>query len=337
MPTSSIDMPTPVLNLVDLVPHSLAKAGGQVIADLRKAWARELALMAAEKDAFIARLEKENADIRAAWLDALKELRSLAAESVASVKDGAPGPEGPPGPPGEPGKKGEPGEPGIGIASMERDGARLIFTLDDERRFDVGELPAGDKGDPGRDGIGVKDLMIDRDGVLIVTRDDGSMHRVGVVIGRDGIDGKNGEPGRDGRDGLSAEDFTAKSEDGGRFIALIGYRDGVPLKEFRIKTATPVFRGIWKDGEEYSEGDEVVLGGNTHIAIRDNPGRPHDADGWQLKQKRASDGASAYDIALREGFKGTRAQWLESLRGPPGRQGERGRDLTQLLPDGTKY
>ncbi|HAW75165.1 MAG TPA: hypothetical protein DCW74_05430 [Alteromonas australica] len=39
------------------------------------------------------------------------------------------------------------------------------------------------------------------------------------------------------------------------------------------------------------------------------------------------DGKSAYDIAVEEGFNGTKGEWLESLVGEKGRQGDKGDDL----------
>ena len=39
-----------------------------------------------------------------------------------------------------------------------------------------------------------------------------------------------------------------------------------------------------------------------------------------------ADGASAYEIAVKNGFVGTESEWLESLKGEPGKDGEPGRD-----------
>ena len=37
---------------------------------------------------------------------------------------------------------------------------------------------------------------------------------------------------------------------------------------------------------------------------------------------------SAYDLAVKNGFKGTQAEWLESLHGSDGKDGEDGKDVT---------
>src|SRR3546814_5379608 len=47
----------------------------------------------------------------------------------------------------------------------------------------VAALPAPEKGDKG---LGVKDLLIDREGQLVATFDDGSTKALGRVVGKDG-------------------------------------------------------------------------------------------------------------------------------------------------------
>jgi hypothetical protein len=43
-----------------------------------------------------------------------------------------------------------------------------------------------------------------------------------------------------------------------------------------------------------------------------------------LRGRDGFDGASAYELALAMGFKGSAEQWLASLRGPAGEKGDRG-------------
>lgn len=57
----------------------------------------------------------------------------------------------------------------------------------------------------GSDGVGVTGAMIDRGGVLILTLSDGSTHKPGVVVGRDGEPGAPGKDGEDGKDGKRGE------------------------------------------------------------------------------------------------------------------------------------
>lgn len=43
-----------------------------------------------------------------------------------------------------------------------------------------------------------------------------------------------------------------------------------------------------------------------------------------LRGENGENGASAYEVAVKNGFSGTEAEWLESLKGDPGIQGEPG-------------
>lgn len=89
-------------------PEGLRAALGQVIADQRREWQREAAVMAANYRAATAEMRAEVVALR-------QQIETMVAERLAAVRDGvdgAPGPEGPPGPAGEPGPVGERGEPG---------------------------------------------------------------------------------------------------------------------------------------------------------------------------------------------------------------------------------
>lgn len=89
-------------------PEGLRAALGQVIADQRREWQREAAVMAANYRAATAEMRAEVVALR-------QQIETMVAERLAAVRDGvdgAPGPEGPPGPAGEPGPVGERCEPG---------------------------------------------------------------------------------------------------------------------------------------------------------------------------------------------------------------------------------
>jgi hypothetical protein len=58
----------------------------------------------------------------------------------------------------------------------------------------------------GKDGVGLAAARIDRDHELIVTTSNGTIHALGVVVGKDGVDGKDGLPGASGRDGIDGKD-----------------------------------------------------------------------------------------------------------------------------------
>lgn len=158
------------------------------------------------------------------------------------------------------------------------------------------EVLKGDPGEPGKDGEngadgkdgadgrGVKELLIDRDGNLVASMDDGEMKSLGPVIGKDG------EPGKDGRDGFGFDDMDACVLDDDRTIEL-SFRRGEDEKAFTFKWPTVIDRGVWKDGGDYVRGDGVSWGGSFWIAQADEPGKPDTKDsGWRLAVKKGRDG-----------------------------------------------
>jgi len=117
------------------------------------------------------------------------------------------------GPQGEKGEKGEPGENGSnGLA--------------------------GADGKDGKDGRGVKDLLIDREGQLVATMDDGEMKKLGPILGKDGTDGTNGRDGQDAECLVEEDEMlisaTLRKELGSNLIQL---SDPIP---FETKTQPPV-------------------------------------------------------------------------------------------------
>lgn len=163
------------------------------------------------------------------------------------------------GPPGEKGEKGDAGEPG----KDGRDGA---------------------DGQNGSDGRGVKDLLIDRDGNLIASMDDGEMKSLGPVCGKDGQDGAPG------KDGFGFEDMDACVLDDDRTIEL-SFRRGDEEKCFTFKWPVPVDRGVFKASEAYEAGDAVTWGGSLWIAQRATNAKPDTPEsGWRLAVKKGRDG-----------------------------------------------
>jgi hypothetical protein len=163
------------------------------------------------------------------------------------------------GPPGEKGDKGDAGEAG-------RDGA---------------------DGQNGSDGRGVKDLLIDRDGQLIATMDDGEMKTLGPIIGKDG------EPGKDGRDGFKLEDFDVRVLDDDRTVEL-AFKSETHEHIATLKWPTVIDRGVYKAGETYQAGDGVTWGGSFWIAQKETAAKPDTAEsGFRLAVKRGRDGKDA--------------------------------------------
>src|SRR5262245_53545631 len=92
--------------------NELHDALGQIIADERRQWQRELALIEARASAVIAELRAQNLELRAAFEAKLVEFSAKVAERLALVRDGKDGEHGEKGEPGEQGARGDVGEPG---------------------------------------------------------------------------------------------------------------------------------------------------------------------------------------------------------------------------------
>jgi hypothetical protein len=179
---------------------------------------------------------------------------------------------------------------------------------------------------------------IDRAGDLYFSRSDGSIFKVGHVVGADADPAKIAETvkkaladavekiplpkdGKDGKDGFSLTDFYVR-QDGVRALT-IGFGSGENKKEFPVKLACPLYRGVWREEcGPYEIGDVVTHEGSTWIALDETKAKPGTAESlWQLAVKRGRDG--------REG--------KEGKQGQSGKDGRDGRDLTQMGPDGRKW
>lgn len=111
----------------------------------------------------------------------------------------------------------------------------------------------------------------------------------------------------------------------GRTVGLsICYTDGSVVDK-TARSASMLYRGIWKDGELYERGDVTTRNGCSWVLIADkqagSPGEPNVETGWALAVKAGRDG--------RDGAKGE--------KGDRGAEGRAGKDLTQLGPDGSKW
>lgn len=152
--------------------------------------------------------------------------------------------------------KGDPGEPG-------KDGSD------------------GNPGKDGADGRGVKELLIDREGHLIATMDDGATKDLGPV------NGKDGEPGKDGKDGFNLDDFDCEPIDE-RTIKMTFVR-GEVAHSYELQFPVVVYRGVFKDGDDYERGDMVTWGGSLwhcDTPTKEKPG----TESWTLAAKKGRDG-----------------------------------------------
>lgn len=165
--------------------------------------------------------------------------------------------------------------------SVEIDDVLPVIASEVAKAFEA--LPTPKDGESGKDGRGVKDLIIDRNGQLVATMDDGEMKTLGVVIG------KNGDDGQPGRDGFNLDDFDCEVVDE-RTINLKFVR-GDTCHSYELVFPVPVYQGVFKEGVTYSAGDICTWGGSAWSAKRETSDKPDMPDsGWQLAVKRGRDG-----------------------------------------------
>lgn len=135
----------------------------------------------------------------------------------------------------------------------------------------------------GADGIGIAKLLVDRDGVLNVTKTDGSVDVVGKITGEDG---------KPGRDGFQLEDFDVEATEDPRTMVLT-FAQGEVKYRYEIDLPIPLYRSVWKEGEEYVRGDMCTWAGSLwHCDVGGTKSKP-DAGDWTLCVKRGRDGKSA--------------------------------------------
>lgn len=148
------------------------------------------------------------------------------------------------------------------------------------------------------DGCGIKELLIDRNGALVATMDDGRVKSLGIVVGKD-ADEKAIErtiaekfaalpkP----RDGFSLEDFDADLLPDGRTV-LLSFTQGDIKHSVELGFPAMIYRGVYKEGAEYERGDCVTWGGSLwHCDVDQTAEKPDSqAKHWTLATKRGRDG-----------------------------------------------
>lgn len=125
-----------------------------------------------------------------------------------------------------------------------------------------------------------------------------------------------GRDGKDGFDGVGFDDLDLVHDERGVFLRFV---KGENVKEFRLPIV--VDRGVFKAGQTYNKGDGTTWGGSFWIAQEETTEKPDSGKGWRCAVKRGRDGRDGKD----------------GERGPEGQKGDPGKDLTQILPDGTRY
>ena len=164
---------------------------------------------------------------------------------------------------GPPGEKGDPGEPG-------------------EKGADGNDGRDGADGKNGADGSGIADLLRDQDGNLVASFTDGRLKNLGPIQGKDG---------QNGRDGFELTDYDEWFEDDGRTLVR-RFVVGEDFKEFRHQTVLPRYRGVFKQGDDYTRGDIATWGGSAWHCEKDTTDKPDSAD-WSQMVKKGRDGKDA--------------------------------------------
>lgn len=279
-----------------------------------------------------------------------------AVASLPPPKAGEPGPRGEKGEPGEQGERGEPGpkgEKGVdgraglpGVDGKDADMPALQAAIEarvaEETAKAFARLPVPKDGRDGtdadmdalmtaletrvteavskavsqlpvpKDGVGVTNLIIDRQGHLVSTMSDGRMTDIGCVVGADG---------KDGQDGVSWDDMEMVYDGVRGFTCR--YTKGERVKEWTFSVPMMIWRGVWDRTKTYERGDVVTLDGSSWHCEATTTDRPQESGG---------NGSRCWKLIVKHGRDGK-----DGKIGPQGPPGPRGKDLTNLLPDGTKY
>lgn len=214
---------------------------------------------------------------------------------------GDPGPPGPAGDRGERGEKGQQGEVGP--------------------RGERGEK--GDAGTNGKDGqspsaesvAAAMEPHISRWALDFERRAQDVLQRAidRIPPPRDGAPGRDGVNGKDGEDGIGFDDLQIEQR-GERSFALVFSR-GTERREFSMSVPVMIYRGVFRDGAQYTRGDTVTWGGSLWHCDVDTTEKPEGAaKHWTLCAKRGRDG--------RDGERGE--------QGPEGKAGKDLRDPQKL-------
>lgn len=156
----------------------------------------------------------------------------------------------------------------------------------------VAALPAA------QDGCGIAELLIDRDGQLVATMDDGRVKMLGPVVGKDGTDADMAAIERSiaekvaaipaPLDGVGFDDMVCEVREDGTYLVFV---KGDVIKELRLPI--PMDKGVWKEGTTYKAGDGVSWAGSFWIAAENTTAKPDtskDGKPWRMAVRRGRDG-----------------------------------------------
>ena len=151
--------------------------------------------------------------------------------------------------------------------------------------------------------------------------------------GADGTDGSDGKDGKDGKDGVRGEKGdkgskgdSGKDGDNGTSCTAKSVKNKAGLEGVEVTCGKTVVDTIW-NGEKGDSGKDGDNGTScTAKSVKNKAG----LEGLEVtcgetvvdtiwngeKGDNGEAGKSAYEIAKENGFEGTEAEWLESMKGP---------------------
>lgn len=152
----------------------------------------------------------------------------------------------------------------------------------------------------------IRGVVVDRDGNAVFTYSDGSTENVGRVVGKDAQEVDVAALERliaekvdaiprpkDGKDGFSLTDFDVSSGADGRSI-IWSFEQGENRFEVEMKHPIPIYRDVFKEGQEYEPGDMVTWAGSVWHCCQKTTAKPDGPDsGWKLAVKKGRDGKDA--------------------------------------------
>ena len=182
------------------------------------------------------------------------------------------------------------GADGVGIDSVTLENSELVVTLTNNTVINVGNIK-------GQDGVGVESVAINDNGELVVTLTSGAELNLGAVVGKDGEDGRDGI-------GITKSEINAAGE----LVITYTNSESVNLGKVVGTNGSDGSDGVGIEKSEINANGELVITYTNSEPV--NLGKIVGTDG--------SNGKSAYEIAFDNGFEGTEAEWLESLKGEDG-------------------
>jgi hypothetical protein len=128
---------------------------------------------------------------------------------------------------------------------------------------------------PAAQARGVESAFIDRDGELVLTMTDGTVIKLGKVVGQDGT-------------GLESREL---SYDGEKHEIVERWSSGGKLRELRYPAGGIHYVGYWTEGMLVRACSAVTEGGSLWIALRDTKAKPcheNKAD-WRIAVRKGRD------------------------------------------------